>query len=197
MPRTQLQSITGGDPDAVNLLCSDFFDEPTRLSDHQNRAEGTTRRNWTFPVVPGRKLADKDLSILTGRWTFSAPESLAYDGRALKRATSGRVGCENCAAWPAGDHPAGSDRVRLTRSDPIRPIRRQAGLSRDIRFARCDATESLAHDICRPYLRRLTASAMIRSRVSSLIAICLISSPPRSETIQRRDDASNRSTTSW
>ncbi len=70
----------------ATLLCSYFFEEATHLSDQYNRAENTTRQSWTYPVVPGKKLADKDLYILTSHETISAPEALAYDMQCQKRA---------------------------------------------------------------------------------------------------------------
>ena len=69
------------------LLCSYFFKEETHLTDFYNRPENTTRQFWSYPVAGGAKFADKDLYILTSRRTFSAPEALAYDMQALKRAT--------------------------------------------------------------------------------------------------------------
>jgi hypothetical protein len=68
------------------LLCSYFFEGETHLSDQYNREENTTRQYWTYPIVPGKKLADKDLYILTSHETISAPEALAYDMQCLKRA---------------------------------------------------------------------------------------------------------------
>jgi len=82
-----LRQNHGGYPTGVVLLCSYFLKEETRLSDQVNRAENTTRQYWSYPVVPGPRLAEKDLYILTSRETFSAAESLAYDLQALKRAT--------------------------------------------------------------------------------------------------------------
>jgi retinol-binding protein 3 len=69
------------------LLCSYFFREETHLEDVYNRPENTTRQVWSYPVVAGAKFADKDLYILTSKRTFSAPEALACDMQALKRAT--------------------------------------------------------------------------------------------------------------
>ncbi len=82
-----LRQNHGFAPTGGTLVCSYFFKEETRLSDHFNRSENTTRQYWTYPVVPGASLADKDLYILTSSQTFSAPESLAYDMQVLKRAT--------------------------------------------------------------------------------------------------------------
>jgi hypothetical protein len=69
------------------LLCSYFFREETHLENFYNRPENTTRQVWSYPVLAGAKLADKDLYILTSNRTFSAAEALAYDLQALKRAT--------------------------------------------------------------------------------------------------------------
>jgi hypothetical protein len=69
------------------LLCSYFLKEETHLRDFYNRAENTTRQVWSYPVVGAERFADKDLYILTSSRTFSAPEALAYDMQALKRAT--------------------------------------------------------------------------------------------------------------
>jgi hypothetical protein len=76
----------GGMLDGPLLLESYFFKEMTHVYDSYNRAENTTRQFWTFPVVPGPSLADKDLFILTSHDTFSAPEAVAYDLQALGRA---------------------------------------------------------------------------------------------------------------
>jgi retinol-binding protein 3 len=82
-----LRKNHGFAPTGGTLICSYFFKEETRLSDQFNRSENTTRQYWTYSVVPGANLADKDLYILTSSQTFSAPEAFAYDMQALKRAT--------------------------------------------------------------------------------------------------------------
>lgn len=71
----------------ATLLCSYFFEEATHLSDFYNRAENTTRQFWTYPTIPGKKLVNADLYILTSHETISAPEALALDMQILKRAT--------------------------------------------------------------------------------------------------------------
>jgi retinol-binding protein 3 len=81
-----LRDNHGFAPSGGTLIASYFFSEETHLSDQYNRAEGTTRQFWTLPSVLGKRLADKDLYILTSHQTFSAPESFAYDLQALKRA---------------------------------------------------------------------------------------------------------------
>lgn len=77
----------GGDPAAVILLCSYFFDEVTHLNDIYNRLDDTTRQYWSLPAVPGKKLGKKDLYILTSSRTFSGAEEFAYNMQSQKRGT--------------------------------------------------------------------------------------------------------------
>lgn len=77
----------GGGATGGNLICSYFLSEETHLRDFHNRSENTTRQIWSYPVAGAEKFAGKNLYILTSGRTFSAPEALAYDLQALKRAT--------------------------------------------------------------------------------------------------------------
>jgi hypothetical protein len=77
----------GGGASGGTLLCSYFLKEETHLEDFYNRPENKTREIWSYPIAAAARFADKDLYILTSRRTFSAPEMLAYDLQALKRAT--------------------------------------------------------------------------------------------------------------
>jgi hypothetical protein len=82
-----LRKNGGGDPATVILLCSYFFDEPTHLNDIYTRTTDTTRQYWSHPVVPGKKLAGKDVYVLTAGYTFSAAEEFTYNMQSRKRAT--------------------------------------------------------------------------------------------------------------
>jgi hypothetical protein len=82
-----LRGNGGGDPAAVILLCSYFFHKQTHLNDIYDRPAGTTRQFWSHPAVPGKKLAGKDLYVLTSGRTFSGAEEFAYNMQAQKRGT--------------------------------------------------------------------------------------------------------------
>jgi retinol-binding protein 3 len=82
-----LRKNGGGDPAAVILLCSYFFDKPTHLNDIFNRPNNTTRQYWSHPSLPGKKLVGKDLYVLTSNRTFSGAEEFAYNMQAQKRGT--------------------------------------------------------------------------------------------------------------
>jgi hypothetical protein len=74
-------------PDAIPLLCSYFFEQPTHLIDLAWSGEPRPRQLWTLGYVPGRRYLHKPIYVLTSRRTFSGAEEFAYDLQNLKRAT--------------------------------------------------------------------------------------------------------------
>lgn len=82
-----LRKNGGGDPAAVILLCSYFFDQPTHLNDIYTRMTDSTRQYWSHPSLPGKKLAGKDVYVLTSGRTFSGAEEFAYNIQSQKRGT--------------------------------------------------------------------------------------------------------------
>lgn len=82
-----LRDNHGGDPKMVAFLASYLFDRPTHLNDLYSRRDDFTSQYWTVPYVPGPKLTDKPVFVLTSRKTFSGAEEFAYDLKNLKRAT--------------------------------------------------------------------------------------------------------------
>lgn len=79
-----LRENRGGDPDMVMLLAAYLFDHPEYM---YSPRENTTQQSWTRSPVPGNKLANKPVYILTSSMTFSAAEHFSYDLKMLKRAT--------------------------------------------------------------------------------------------------------------
>ncbi len=77
----------GGGADMIQLILSYFFEERTHINSWYIRREDRTDQSWTSTYVPGEKLLDTDLYILTSRRTFSAAEEFIYDLKNLKRAT--------------------------------------------------------------------------------------------------------------
>lgn len=83
-----LRQNDGGRGDMVQLIASYFFDpDPVMIVDIYSRAGDQHRQDWTLPYVPGKRLADKPLYLLTGKATFSAAESFLYFLKNRKRAT--------------------------------------------------------------------------------------------------------------
>lgn len=75
-----------GFADGGVLIASYFFADPVHWSDSYDRDAKTLRQFWTLPVVPGPKLAGKDVYILVSKDCFSASEDFAYNMQALGRA---------------------------------------------------------------------------------------------------------------
>ena len=82
-----LRDNPGGYANMVALIATYLFDRPTHLNDFYNRGENSTEQSWTMPPVPGNRLADKPVFVLTSPSTFSAAEAFSYDLKMLKRAT--------------------------------------------------------------------------------------------------------------
>jgi Peptidase family S41/N-terminal domain of Peptidase_S41 in eukaryotic IRBP len=79
-----LRDNRGGMPNMVALMASYLFDHPEYF---YNPRENTTQESWTHSPVPGNKLADKPVYVLTSSRTFSGAEQFCYDLKMLKRVT--------------------------------------------------------------------------------------------------------------
>jgi len=79
-----LRDNRGGEPSMVALIAAYFFDHPEYL---YNPRENTTEQSWTHSPVPGNRLADKPVYLLTSARTYSGAEQFSYDLKMLKRAT--------------------------------------------------------------------------------------------------------------
>ena len=79
-----LRDNRGGYPGMVMLVAAYLFDHPEYM---YNPRQDTTADCWTRSPVPGSRLADKPVYLLTSAGTFSAAEHFSYDLKMLKRAT--------------------------------------------------------------------------------------------------------------
>jgi hypothetical protein len=77
----------GGGADMIQLILSYFFEERTHINSWYVRRLDRTDQSWTSTYVPGVKLLDTDLYLLTSGQTFSAAEEFIYDLKNLNRAT--------------------------------------------------------------------------------------------------------------
>jgi retinol-binding protein 3 len=83
-----LRDNNGGDPRTVQFLLSYLFgDEPVHLNSIYNRVEGETTEFWTLADIPGERMPDVPVYVLTSSATFSAAEEFAYDLQTQQRAT--------------------------------------------------------------------------------------------------------------
>ena len=83
-----LRGNGGGDPEMVALICSYLFGpEPVHLNDLYWREGNRTEEFWTRKEVPGKRYLNKDVYVLTSKFTFSGAEEFTYNLKNLKRAT--------------------------------------------------------------------------------------------------------------
>ena len=85
-----LRDTPGGESTMDQLLSSYFIkgakQDRTHLNTLEQTYDGKIEQYWTIPYVPGKRMYDTDLYILTDRYTASAAEAFAYDMKALNRA---------------------------------------------------------------------------------------------------------------
>jgi hypothetical protein len=79
-----LRDNRGGYQSMVMLITDYLFDHPEYM---YSPRENTTERSWTRSPVPGNRLADKPVYVLTSARTFSGAEHFSYNLKMLKRGT--------------------------------------------------------------------------------------------------------------
>ena len=77
----------GGSASMIRFLCGYLFQEDTHLVNWDIRAEKKTVQSYSADYVPGRRLLEQPLYILTSENTFSAAEEFTFDLQNLGRAT--------------------------------------------------------------------------------------------------------------
>ena len=82
-----LRENEGGQPDMVAFVASYLFAQPIHLYDIYDRQNNSTVQTWTLSYVPGPRLTNQTVFILTSKDTFSGAEAFAFHLRSQKRAT--------------------------------------------------------------------------------------------------------------
>jgi uncharacterized protein YoaH (UPF0181 family) len=82
-----LRENGGGSMSMIRLIASYFFAEPKHLISFETRGEELIKQSWTQAYVPGRRMAQTPLLILTSERTGSAAEEFTYDMKHFGRAT--------------------------------------------------------------------------------------------------------------
>jgi retinol-binding protein 3 len=82
-----LRQNGGGDPTQIQLISSYFFAEPTHLNSLYWREGDRTQQFWTLGYVPGPRMAETPVFVLTSHTTFSGGEEFANNLKMLKRGT--------------------------------------------------------------------------------------------------------------
>jgi retinol-binding protein 3 len=83
-----LRANGGGSPEMVQLMCSYFLGLPSQhLNSFSYKDPEKLTQYWTYTYLPGKRLDQADLYLLTSDSTFSAAEEFTYNLKNLKRAT--------------------------------------------------------------------------------------------------------------
>lgn len=81
----------GGHPNMVQLLCSYFVkgtrEGRTHLNTFERRFDDSIEQFWTIPYLPGQRMYNMDVYILTSMLTGSGAEEFVYNMKNLERAT--------------------------------------------------------------------------------------------------------------
>jgi hypothetical protein len=148
-----LRENHGGDPAMVDFMVSYLFRQPTHINDLTNRHENETHQYWTLPWIPGPRLVDQPVYVLTSSQTFSGGEEFTFDLKTQKRATivgeTTGGGAHPVEGQPAGDHFT----VGVPFGRPINPVTKGdwegTGIEPDVKVSATDAlttAEKLAAD---------------------------------------------------
>ena len=154
------------------------------LNDFYSRPTNETRQSWTLPYVPGRRLTDTDVYILTSARTFSGAEEFTYNLKHLKRATvvgETTGGGAHTVGRTAHQRPV---RDRGSEGRPINAVTKTnwegVGVEPDVKVP-ADSALNAAHLMALEKQQRRLTSEMpgLRNEVTTTIAACGGSSAPR------------------
>lgn len=138
-----LRENRGGEPKMVALMAAYLFDHPEYW---YNPRENTTQNSWTRSPVPGNRLGDKPVYVLTSERTFSGAEQFCYNLKMLKRATL--VGETTGGAAHAGVFHRLDDHfgMGIPETRPINPFGRtdwaETGVEPDVKVKAADALKT-------------------------------------------------------
>lgn len=138
-----LRENHGGDPNMVDFMVSYLFRESTHVNDLTNRHDNETHQYWTLPWVPGPRLIDQPVYVLTSHQTFSGGEEFTFDLQTQKRATivgeTTGGGAHPVRGMSAGDHFS----IGVPFGRPINPVTHGdwegKGVEPDVKVSAADA----------------------------------------------------------
>ena len=76
----------GGSPSLIQLITTYFFEEPKHINSFYIREGDKTDQFWTLTYVPGERMPETDIYVLTSGFTFSGAEEFTYNLKNMKRA---------------------------------------------------------------------------------------------------------------
>jgi len=82
-----LRNNGGGSASMIRFICGYLFEENAHLINWDIRAENKTVQSYSADYVPGKRITEQPVYILTSDRTFSAAEEFTFDLKNLERAT--------------------------------------------------------------------------------------------------------------
>lgn len=76
----------GGSPSLIQLITTYFFEDSEHLNSFYIREGDQTKQFWTLTHVPGERMPETDLYVLTSSRTFSGAEEFTYNLKNMERA---------------------------------------------------------------------------------------------------------------
>ena len=136
----------GGEEKMVRYLASYFFAEPTLLNSRYFAKQDSTVQSWTDSYIPGNKLIDKDIYILTSSNTASGAEAFTYILKNYNKATVVGENTSGAAHWAEYFYYSSLKiEIKLPVARPINPVTKtdweKTGIRPDI-----EITEHMALD---------------------------------------------------
>ena len=81
-----LRQNGGGSAAMIRFVCGYLFEEKEHLINWDIRAEGKTVQSYSADYVPGKRITEQPVYVLTSGRTFSAAEEFTFDVKNLERA---------------------------------------------------------------------------------------------------------------
>jgi hypothetical protein len=138
-----LRENRGGEPAMVAFLAAYLFDHPEYW---YNPRENTTEQSWTRSPVPGNRLADRPVYILTSARTSSGAEQFCYDLKMLRRATlvgETTAGAAHAGVWHRLDDHFGMGIPETKAMNPFSDTDwAEIGVEADVKVRAADALET-------------------------------------------------------
>lgn len=82
-----LRDNGGGSPSLIQLITTYFFEYSEHINSFYIREGDKMEQFWTLTYVPGERMLETDLYILTSAYTFSGAEEFTYNLKNMERAT--------------------------------------------------------------------------------------------------------------
>lgn len=76
----------GGSPSLIQLITTYFFDDSEHLNSFYIRDGEQMNQFWTLTYVPGERMVETDIYVLTSKYTFSGAEEFTYNLKNMERA---------------------------------------------------------------------------------------------------------------